>query len=86
MKFLCICMGGNVRSVALAQKLKEMGHEAIAIGIDYTEKDTLLMLSKWADRIIDVREYIKEDKWHDARNPELLKLIDKICKGLFYKK
>lgn len=82
MKFLCICDGGNVRSVALAKKLKEAGYEAIAIGMDHIDKETLSMLTKWADRVVDVRKHIKEDKWHDARNPELVDLVEKIFKKI----
>jgi len=80
MKILCICEGGNVRSVALAQHLKEIGWEAIAIGWKYTSKETLLMLIRWADKIIDVREYLPEDLWHNPRHPELKQKVEEIWK------
>lgn len=49
MKFLVCCNHGNVRSVALAENLKNLGHEAIAIGIapsTYKRKRYALQLKK----------------------------------------
>lgn len=52
-KYLVVCDGGNVRSVALATTLKlNYGIEAIAVGRLYMTSDTMKMLSEWADRII----------------------------------
>ena len=51
-KFLCLCRGGNVRSVCLAWHLKDRGHEAISAGFDYLSADTLSMLFNWADKIV----------------------------------
>ena len=77
MKILCICQGGNVRSVAMAQHLKEKGHEAIAIGMDHTSKETYKMLIDWSDKIIDMRIYFK-DYWHDPRHHVLKKEVKQI--------
>jgi predicted protein tyrosine phosphatase len=54
MKYLCVCAGGNVRSVALAYVLKHelKGHEAIAIGGLTASKETVEMLCEWADFIV----------------------------------
>ena len=78
MKILCICEGGNVRSVAMAEILKDRGNNAIAIGMQYIDKDTLLILTKWADKIIDVRDYLPKDIWSDAKNKDLIEKINKI--------
>jgi len=95
MKFLCICDGGNVRSVAMAQYIKELSgtgegfrgqdnliHEAIAIGEPHTGKETVKMMKVWADYIIDVREYLPLDLWHNPRHPELKEEVKKIWKQL----
>jgi predicted protein tyrosine phosphatase len=53
MKFLCVCEGGNVRSVSLAFALKyPYGMEALACGWRSACQETLAMLCQWADRII----------------------------------
>ena len=52
MKILCICQQGNSRSVGLAFLLKNMGHDAVAIGIHSARRSTRRMLCKWADKII----------------------------------
>lgn len=78
MKVLCICEGGNVRSVALAQLIKEKGHDAIAIGIDHVSVETNDMLMIWADKVIDVRKYLSKDLWHNPRHPELKEKVKEI--------
>ena len=54
--YLCICNGGNVRSAALAQIFKEADHEAIAIGMDHTSKESLEYFVNWADVVIDLSD------------------------------
>lgn len=52
-RYLCICQGGNVRSVALATVLKQKYHqEAIAVGFERSSEGTLAMLAEWANVII----------------------------------
>ena len=80
MKILCICEGGNVRSVSLAQHLKEIGHEAIAVGDKYTSNETYALLFKWADKVIDLRDYIPIDLWHNPRDEQLKSLVKTIWK------
>jgi predicted protein tyrosine phosphatase len=61
MKVLCLCHGGNVRSVALAFVLKhEHGHEAIAAGQWTCSPKTMHMLCKWADKIVVMQPQIAE--------------------------
>ena len=69
-KILCICDWGNVRSVAMAQYIKELNgkhqdfsereeelkYEAIAIGTQVTSFKTETLLMAWADKIIDMSE------------------------------
>lgn len=60
-KFLCMCDGGNVRSHALAFKLKWVHHqEAIAVGRLNVKADTLNMLYEWADHIIVMQPHMTE--------------------------
>ena len=63
MKILCVCEGGNVRSVALAYALKHEvnpRHDALAMGLVTNNPDTQLMLFNWAERIIVMEERLKE--------------------------
>jgi|SRR3990167_2217632 len=94
MKFLCICTRGNVRSVAMAQYIKEMNgyrkveqikHEAIAISAKDLTSETKKMLKEWADIKIDMRDYLPKDLWHNPRHPELRKKVEEIWKGLAVK-
>lgn len=65
MKILTICEGGNVRSVGFARILKVyLNHNAIALGgpafrADYN-REPGTMLSRWADQIIFMAEYIQK--------------------------
>ena len=52
MKFLTVCMGGNVRSAAMAWELKDAGQDAIPIGVGYNSEATINMLCEWADYIV----------------------------------
>lgn len=58
-KFLCVCAGGNVRSVALAYLLKSMGHEAVAIGMDHFGVESTRALAAWADVVVTVADDIR---------------------------
>lgn len=52
-RFLCVCRGGNVRSVALAYLLKYgHGQDAMAVSAECNTADTLQMLCNWADYVI----------------------------------
>ncbi len=92
MKILCICDWGNVRSVAMAQYVKELNgkyqdfsenqknikHEAIAIGDQIITNETKEMLIKWSDKVIDVRIYLPTDIWHNPRDPDLKQKVKEI--------
>jgi len=91
MKVLCVCAWGNVRSVAMAQHIKELNgkyenhrqqgtlkYEAIAIGNAVTSVETKRMLVEWADLVIDMRNYLPTDDWHNARHPELKEKVKQI--------
>ena len=57
MKVLCICQGGNVRSVALATELKQRHRvDALAAGYVKNRPETLRLLMEWADRIVVMRD------------------------------
>ena len=55
-KILCLGRKGDSRSVALAWMLKQIGHDAIAVGMRCMGKDTREMMLKWADMIILLHE------------------------------
>jgi len=60
-KILCVCEGGNSRSVALAWLFKKsFGMEAISVGLRESSKETLTMLGKWADHIILTDRNLKD--------------------------
>lgn len=53
MKILCVCEGGNSRSVTLALLLKDGLHQdALSMGIRRNSEETKNMLYEWADKII----------------------------------
>jgi hypothetical protein len=54
MKILCVCEGGNTRSVTLATLLKYNygNHDAIAMSQGKNKGDTLRMLANWANLIL----------------------------------
>lgn len=83
MRILCICEHGNVRSVALAYLIKTIyGHEAIAIGRKITSPETMRMLEKWADGVIEVDKLVGPDVWHDPFHHNLQHKLLKRLKGL----
>lgn len=59
-KVLCVCEGGNVRSVALAFLFKMNGVDAVACGAKWSKPDTVEMLSKWATHILIAEGWMKE--------------------------
>lgn len=56
MKVLCLCAGGNVRSVTMAHILKERGHDALAASLSFNAPETLRLLCAWAEKVIIVGE------------------------------
>ena len=57
MKILCVCEGGNVRSVGMAFALKHIyGQDALACGWRFNSLETFKMLCDWADRIVVMQE------------------------------
>lgn len=97
-RVLCVCQGGNCRSVHLAYLLKyRYGVDALAIGFERNERETLDLLCTWADVIIVVQDEYKEviasrfiektyvmDVGEDkwfSPNTELLDLFDKKIKA-----
>ena len=60
---LVLCQGGNCRSVAVGYLLKYVSkkkYDPIAASLEKNSKETLQMLSEWADRIIIVqKEFVR---------------------------
>jgi len=94
-KILCVCAWGNVRSVAMAQHIKNLNgkyknhrqngtlkYEAIAIGNSVTSPETRKMLNEWADYVIDMRNYLPNDIWGNPRDEDLQKEVAKIWEKL----
>jgi len=60
-KILCVCQGGNSRSVHLAYLLKDRYRfDALACGWEGNAEDTLMYLCKWAEVIIVVQPMFVE--------------------------
>jgi predicted protein tyrosine phosphatase len=58
MKVLCMCQGGNCRSVACAYVLKYgYGLDALACGWQGNKPETLQMLFEWADLILVMQSH-----------------------------
>ena len=84
-KFLCICQGGNSRSVALSFVIKYgTKHEALAASWEKNSPETFKMLFEWADNIFVLQEkfrrYVPVELWK-----KLLVLDvgeDRWCNGL----
>lgn len=55
-RVLCLCEGGNVRSVALAAELKALGKDAIAAGLRRNSANTIALLIDWADTVVLMSE------------------------------
>lgn len=51
-KILCVCEGGNVRSVALAFLFKLNGVDTLSCGVTGNTLKTSTMLYRWADNIL----------------------------------
>lgn len=63
-KVLCVCNGGNCRSVAMAEVLKgHFGKEAIAVGTYWFSRESMETFADWADAILVVEPF-------DAKLPE----------------
>ena len=61
MKILCLCEGGNVRSVAAASLLKmNFNQDTLAAGWRWNTPETLELLFSWADKIILMQECFQD--------------------------
>ena len=68
MKILCICQGGNVRSVACGYVLKYMyGVDAVAASWEKNSPETLDMLCRWADAIFVMQPEFVEKVYEPYR-------------------
>jgi predicted protein tyrosine phosphatase len=60
-KVLCMCQGGNSRSVALAFLMKyRYGEDALACSWEKNSPETLKMLFEWADRIFVMQDIFRQ--------------------------
>jgi len=68
-RVLCVCQGGNCRSVHLAYLLKyRYGVDALAVGFEKNSQETLNLLCQWADAIIVVEGKYRDniaDEWFE---------------------
>ena len=84
MKIVVMCQQGNSRSVALAYLLKEMKHEAIAIGVLSTSRNTRKMFYDWADLIILVINEKRYKHWIPKEYHSKVKVWD-VGPDIFFK-
>lgn len=74
MKFLCVCEGGNSRSVGLAFLLKYYcGQDAIAYTWRHQSPETMEMLCNWAEHIV-----LMNNGWED-KIPEPYRTKIMVC-------
>ena len=70
MRVLCLCQGGNVRSVALAFVLKyEYSEDALAASLEKNSPETLASMMEWAEKIFVVERWMLDwiSKMHRDR-------------------
>lgn len=72
LKFLCVCEGGTVRSVAMSYMLKySFGQDALACSWAKNSTETMKILCEWSDRIIPMQAkfalYIPEEHKHKIK-------------------
>lgn len=63
MKVLCVCHGGNVRSVGLKSLLQTrvtVCYDALACGVISNSDETIEMLCAWADAIVIMHPSIRK--------------------------
>lgn len=59
MKILCVCAGGNTRSVTLATLLKyQWRHDAIAMSVERNGDEAFTLLNAWANRVLTVDDRV----------------------------
>ena len=59
-RVLCVCQGGNCRSVHLAYLLKYQYHmDALACGYEGNTTKTLVMLANWAEKIVVLEAHMR---------------------------
>lgn len=75
MKILCVCEGGNVRSGQLAFFLKNIGHDAIAVGVVWNSPETVAYLAEWADLITVAEERLVEKLPEEQRSKVTLDFV-----------
>lgn len=57
LKVVCICRGGNVRSVAMKMILNRyLDHSTLACGTQNNDEATIRMLCEWADKVVLMSE------------------------------
>lgn len=71
MRILCLCAGGNTRSVTFATMLKyHYGkHDAVAASLERNSKETLQMLAEWANLILIIGEGYLVDMFNEKVTP-----------------
>lgn len=73
MNILCICRGGNVRSVATKMLLKRhFGHETLACGVENNLPETMFMLMGWADKVVITHPDFEENVFYCFRSKMIL--------------
>jgi hypothetical protein len=88
---LTICDYGQIRSVGMKcyinglqrtdGRINKLKYDVIAIGSVTSSKKTIKMLKKWANIIIDMRKYLKDEyphSWDSDLQTECAKIWEKI--------
>jgi hypothetical protein len=82
---------GTIRSLAMALHLRKLNgksfmlYEALSIGKNNTSEETMKLLNKWADIIIDMsqdgKDFIGEDMWKDINDISLTYRMKELWKS-----
>ncbi len=89
LKILTICDYGQVRSVGMKcylnglqrfpnNRIDKLEYDVIAIGTITSSKETVKMLRQWANIVIDMRNWLPEDKYGSCWNDDLQQECAKI--------
>jgi hypothetical protein len=88
---LCICDYGQIRSVGMKcylnglqrtnGRIEKLKYDVLTIGSVTSSKKTMKMLKQWADIIIDMRKYLKDEyphSWDYDLQQECAKIWEKV--------
>lgn len=96
-KVLTICDYGQIRSVGMKvylnglqrtnNRIDKLEYDVIPIGTITSSKETIKMLKRWADIVIDMRNWLKDEFgscWDSKLQTECEKIWGEVCSSKKY--